>query len=326
MKPRVSVLMPVRDSERYLRSACESILHQTLRDLELVVLDNGSVDGSVAIVEALATDDDRVRLISQEWRPLIESRNQLLQTAQAPIVAWMDSDDISHPRRLEIQLAMLEESPDLVCVGGAARVIDPEGDPIDFENHPEHHDEIVRRQRQAGGAMRFPATMMRKDAALAVGGFRNPFLMCEDLDLLLRLSEVGRLANTPEIVLDYREHLTNTSRVLGHRWPVYRDLVLKLAAERAEKGSDALSRGEEAVLEFPNAPLPTDLAWRTHDEWARRALHAGHPKTARKHMRLALAARPWRVGSWKLWTRVLIGEKSSDFEPRFAARPPEGLR
>jgi glycosyltransferase involved in cell wall biosynthesis len=302
--------MSVRNNERYVSSACESILKQTMEDLELVVLDNGSTDRSRAVVAALAEADERIRLTPREERPLIQSRNELLEMARSPIVAWMDSDDLARPERLELQLAMFDESPDLVCVGGATLVIDPDGAAIDFEIYPEDHDAIVADQRRLGGAMRFSAVTMRRDVAIGVGGFRYPFHMCEDFDLLVRMSEVGRMANTSRVVLEYREHLTNTSRVLGHRWPVYRDLVLQLASERAETGLDALSRGEEITLEFPDAPPVPDLAWRTRDDWSRRALRVGHLQTARKHMLLALASRPFRLGSWKLCARVLIGEKS----------------
>jgi glycosyltransferase involved in cell wall biosynthesis len=298
--------MPVRNNERYVGAACESILQQTFGDLELVVLDNGSTDRSRAVVEALANADERVRLLPREGRPLIQSRNELLEMARSPVVAWMDSDDIARPERLEQQWALLDASPDLVCLGGATLVIDPDGAPIDFEIFPEDHEGIVANQRQFGGAMRFSAVTMRQDVAMAVGGFRDPFEMAEDFDLLVRMSEVGRMANTSTIVLDYREHLTNTSRVLSHRWPVYRDLVLQLADERAETGSDVLSRGEELTLEFPDAPPVPDLAWNTRDEWARRALRAGHLQTARKHMLGALSLRPYRLGSWKLCARVLV--------------------
>jgi glycosyltransferase involved in cell wall biosynthesis len=304
--PRVSVLMPVRNNERYVGAACESILQQTFGDLELVVLDDGSTDRSRAVVEALANADERVRLIPRGGRPLIQSRNELLEIARSPVVAWMDSDDIARPERIEHQLALLDASPDLVCLGGAALVIDPDGAPIDFEVYPEDHDAIVADQQQLGGAMRFPTTVMRRDVARAVGGFRNPFEMAEDLDLLVRMSEVGRMANTSVIVLDYREHLTSTSRFLSHRWPVYRDLVLQLADERAETGSDALSRGEELTLQFEDPPPVPDLAWETRDEWARRALRAGHLKTARKHMLVALSSRPYRLRAWKLCARVLV--------------------
>jgi len=301
--------MSVCNNERYVRSACESVLSQTVDDLELVVLDNGSTDASAAIVADLAAEDRRVRLVSREERSLIQSRNELLEMARSPIVAWMDSDDLARPRRLETQLAMLDESPDLVCVGGAALVIDPEGFRIDFEVYPERHEEIVARQMRGVGGMRFPCATMRRDVAQKVGGFRYPFHMCEDFDLFMRMSEVGRMANTSRIVLEYREHLRNTSRVLKHRWPVYRDFVLKLARQRAKSGSDVLFEGKKVELEFPDKPPPVDVAWETRDDWARRALRVGHKKTAWKHTARAIASQPLRLGSWKLCARVLIGER-----------------
>lgn len=304
--PRVSVLMPVFNSSAYLKEACSSILRQSFRDLELVVVDDGSTDGSAKLLRALAAQDSRVRLVVRENRGVIASRNELLSLAQGELIAWMDSDDVSMPERLSLQVARFEADPRLVCLGGAVLEIDPEGEPIGTVEYPREHDSIAEGMRR-GGAMRFPATMMRRAVAVGVGGFREPFVGFEDFDFLLRLMEAGRLANLAEILIWYRQHPDNISRRLTSRWPVCRDAILALARERAASGRDRLQRGETLSLSFPIRSSSADTArWRSHDEWARQALAAGHMATARKHARKALGLAPHRLASWKLGARLLL--------------------
>lgn len=303
--PRVSVLMPVRDTAPFVEAACRSILGQTLRELELVVVDDGSTDESPRVVAALAARDPRVRLVRRECRGLIPTRNELLERARAPVVAWMDSDDVSPPRRLERQVARLEANPRLVFTGGAVLEIDPDGDPIQRHVYPPDHSDIVAGLRSGWGAL-FGTTAMRRDVALGVGGFREPFRVGEDLDLLLRMSERGEAANDPEVHLHYRLHLRSTSRQLTERWGVYRDAILALADERAATGSDRLQRGEPLQLELPPPRAPQDLRWWSHAQWARLASAAGFPLTARKHALRALRLAPHRAASWKLNARVLL--------------------
>jgi glycosyltransferase involved in cell wall biosynthesis len=103
-RPPVSVLMPVFNTARYLQDALDSIGNQTVEDFELVVIDDGSADGSTKILESFAAREKRMRLVTRENRGLIATRNELLEEARGEFVAWMDSDDISSPDRLASQL------------------------------------------------------------------------------------------------------------------------------------------------------------------------------------------------------------------------------
>ena len=301
--PRVSVLMPVFNTQRYVDSAVRSILQQDHTDFELVILDDGSTDGSGAVLQKLAAFDARIRLVQRPNKGLIATRNELLSLARAELVAWMDSDDISMKQRLRLQVGRFDADAALVCLGGAALCVDPEGWPLWMERFVTTHDEIVRGQ-QEGGAMRFPTTMMRREAALRVGGFREPFRIGEDLDLCMRLSEVGRMANLDDVVLEYRQHPRSTSAILSRQWEVYRDLILALAHERQAGGPDRLQRGEPVSVPPPptaEAALRDDV----HQRRARMALHEGHVPTARKYARAALKQQPTSWGAWKLALRVL---------------------
>jgi glycosyltransferase involved in cell wall biosynthesis len=303
--PRISVLMGVYNSAPFVQEACKSILQQSLQDFELVALDDGSSDDSVPRLRTLSSKDSRLRLIAREHRGLIATCNELVAHARAPLIAWMDSDDRALPERLALQIARFDADPELVCLGGAVLEIDEEGAPIERVDYPCSHDAIWA-DMQRGGAMRFPATMMRRKAVIDVGGFREPFEMGQDFDLFLRLMEVGTLANLPEVVLQYRQHAHNISRLLGFRWQIYRDAILALARERREQGSDRLQRGEPLSLHFPKEPPSGSRRWDSHSVWARRALASGFSATARKHARKALFLAPYKLASWKLSLRVLL--------------------
>ncbi|HET7824731.1 MAG TPA: glycosyltransferase family A protein, partial [Anaeromyxobacter sp.] len=118
--PRVTVLLPVYDGEAYLREAIQSILGQRFRDLELLVVDDGSRDRSRAIVESIR--DPRVRLHAHERNlGLVPTLNEGLDLARGEYVARMDADDVAHPARVERQVRWLDAHPDVAALGTAVR-------------------------------------------------------------------------------------------------------------------------------------------------------------------------------------------------------------
>ena len=122
--PRVSVLLPVYDAERYLDEAVESILAQTFSDFELLAIDDGSRDASLARLEAYARRDSRVRVVRQTHAGLVATLNAGLALARGELIARMDADDVSLPDRLSLQVSALAARSDIVCMGGGFDVID----------------------------------------------------------------------------------------------------------------------------------------------------------------------------------------------------------
>ena len=122
--PSVSVLLPVHNSARFLGLALDSILDQTFADFELIALDGGSSDGSVALLQQAAARDARVQVVVEPGLALIESLNLGLSRARAPLIARMDADDIARPDRFAKQYAFLQRHPDIVAVSGAVDIID----------------------------------------------------------------------------------------------------------------------------------------------------------------------------------------------------------
>lgn len=291
--------MPVFNTASYLPQALESIQHQTCAYFELVVIDDGSSDGSSDILRRFAEIEPRMRLFVRSNRGLIATRNELLAAARGELIAWMDSDDVSHPERLQLQIDAFVADERLVCVGGAAQRIDPEGHPLSVEHHPTLHDDIVAGQLM-GGAMRFPTTMMRRDVALMVGGFREPFRIGEDLDLFLRLSEVGKMANLPMTIYSYRQHASSTFVGLSSQWLNYRHEILALAQERRELGTDRLQRGETVSIDPSSQFNTASLVADAYAEWASQALRSGRFEHAWKYARAALRSKPFSPRLWKL--------------------------
>jgi glycosyltransferase involved in cell wall biosynthesis len=217
--PQVSVLIGAYNSAATLQRAIDSILAQSVSELELIVIDDGSSDDSPAIAERAAARDTRVRVLAMgENVGISRSLNEGLRAALAPYVAVQDADDYSRPERLQRQLAVLREHPDVAVVGSRMREVDARG------------RELAPRTKFSAGdvggvLMRFnpiPNTSccMRREAVLAAGGYDARYRYAMEYDLWLRLAERWRL-----IALD--EPLS--TRVMG-------DANVAARAERAQIG------------------------------------------------------------------------------------------
>ncbi len=210
-QPAISVLMPVYNAERYVAQAVESILSQTFADFELLITDDGSSDRSLKILQRYAAQDSRIKLTSQPNRGLVKTLNQMLLEARGELIARMDADDISMPDRFARQVEFLRLHPDVVCVGGAYDLIDEVGWVLSHLLLGEDDDEIQRFALAGMTPINHPSAMFRRDTILQVGGYDEAFWPAEDLDLWLKLGEVGKLANLPDTVLQYRQHHQSVS-------------------------------------------------------------------------------------------------------------------
>ncbi len=208
--PAVSVVMSVRDGERYLAAAIESVLTQTMRDLELVVVDDGSTDSSPQILAAYASKDDRVVVHRHANAGLAISLNRGIGYARSPLIARLDADDVAWPRRLELQLAYLARKPRIGLLGGAVAFIDEHDRQFAEVRYPTADAEI-RRAFSSTTPFVHSAVMMRREAFDAVGGYRAALLPAEDLDLWIRIGAVSELANLAETVVSYRIHTGQSS-------------------------------------------------------------------------------------------------------------------
>jgi hypothetical protein len=204
--------MSVYNNAPHLAQAIESILAQSFGDFEFLIVNDGSTDGSGAMIDAYAAKDARIRAIHQDNRGLIASLNRILHEARAPLVARMDGDDIALPARFERQIAFLADHPDHGVVGTWVDCIDEDGSPRPYRCpvQPTSHDELLK-QLETGPSLCHPSVMMRRDVVLAAGGYHRAYVHCEDYDLWLRLSERTRLTSIPERLLLYRHSYSQVS-------------------------------------------------------------------------------------------------------------------
>jgi glycosyltransferase involved in cell wall biosynthesis len=289
--PLISVLLPVYNAERYVTEAVESILRQTFGDFELIALDDGSTDGSLANLRRCAESDARMRLISRPNTGLVDALNELLSNARGEFVARMDADDVARPERFALQLSHLRSHPACVALGTQALFIDPDGCPIfEFMQHFSH-EEVERALLRPEIGILHPTVMMRRAAVERVGGYRHGYRHVEDLDLFLRLAEIGTLANLRKVLLDYRVHTGSVSH--SH------------TVEQSESGLKAVTHalqrrgaGPTDVLQ-PPVSRPETVS-ELHRKWAWWALGARNLGTARKHALRAFVKGPAHLENWRV--------------------------
>jgi glycosyltransferase involved in cell wall biosynthesis len=202
--PKVSVVLPVWNGEQYLRQTLDSILGQDFPELEVVIVDDGSSDGTAQIL-SLYSGDTRIRLFRQTNKGLVAALNKGLELATAEFIARIDADDLMIPSRLTAQFSYLRENPDVLAVGSFIELIDGKGRKIGLRAFPAGKVKVTETMRRYC-TLAHPAVMARKSALLAAGGYRECFRHAEDYDLWLRLIEMGPVDNIPEPLTKYRIH------------------------------------------------------------------------------------------------------------------------
>lgn len=206
MGMQLAVVMPVFNAGRFLRESMDSILNQTYRDFVFIVCDDGSTDDSLSILEEYARRDSRLRVLrNKENLGIPLTRNKLL-TAVPPeceYLALMDSDDVCMSDRLERQVKILTDHPELCGVGSSLEIIDEDSRTTGFRRYPTSPEEI-RRIMPDRNVIAQSSLMLRRAAFDAVGGYRPGLACCEDYDCWLRMLEKYDFANLPDPVLKYR--------------------------------------------------------------------------------------------------------------------------
>jgi glycosyltransferase involved in cell wall biosynthesis len=212
--PVVSVVMPTYNGERFLRPAVESILNQTFRDFELIVIDDCSTDGTPRILAEFKDKDARLILLTNERNlGIAGATNRGLAVARAKYVALQDHDDISLPRRLQTQVDFLNAHPDIAVVGSAATLINDDGVPYGEFPLPCEEIDIKWRFLSYGDPLHYTSLMLRHPAMQDIGGYgEDPaFRFSEAYDPFSRIAMHHRMVNLPETLVLWRRHPDATS-------------------------------------------------------------------------------------------------------------------
>jgi len=205
-EPLISVVMPVRNGIPFLHDSIKSILNQTFRDFEFVILDDNSTDESLDVLAEWAKKDDRIRINTSAKRlGLAASSNMVIAESRAPLIARMDADDLCEPDRLVRQWSVLHDDLGVAVVGTLCDGVDGTGKPV----RPRDRWRIVRRSKFAP----FPhgSVMMRRSVFEQVGGYDLNCNGREDQDLFRRMARCGSVVTLPEVLYHYRYHSQNST-------------------------------------------------------------------------------------------------------------------
>ena len=313
--PSVTVLLPVYNCRRYLLAALRSILRQDYGDFELLVINDGSTDGSDALARSI--DDPRIRVIDQPHGGIVSALTRGLAEARAELVARMDGDDIALPQRLGLQVSFMREHPRVHLLGSRFVYMDARGRLLFSPEWPSEDSEI-RRFLPVFNCFTHPTVMFRRQSALAVGGYRRELEYQEDYDLWLRMIERFEAAQLPEVLLYYRLSSDSVSFKYRHVQSTVLDgLVKELRRQRELEGRDVLERGGDIStlrrsLEDAAGVLSRRRRWaRQLIGWGEGSLHAGQRTAALRFALQALWSNPLTSWSWSLLARCVVPTRAA---------------
>lgn len=228
MNPTISILLSVHNGLPYLEAAVQSILAQTFREFEFLIVDDASTDGTPDYLRTLT--DPRIRILSLPQNiGLTAALNAGLREARGEFVARQDADDWSHPRRLELQLAYLQSHPRCAAVGSQARLIDGSGRSLGKKDFPlSPHG--IRFAHLFDNALAHTAVTFRRAEVLSLGGYDETWTASQDYELWSRLSATHDLANLPQRLATLR--ILGTSITRQHKRP---ELIRRVQAAHYER-------------------------------------------------------------------------------------------
>ncbi|MFB5944271.1 glycosyltransferase [Albibacterium profundi] len=236
----LSVIMPVYNAEQYVEKAIESVLQQSFPNFEFIIINDGSKDNSLSIINSFS--DSRIIVIDQENLGLAKTLNIGLKTAKGRYVARMDADDICYPMRFQKQLDFLNKNPDVKLLGSTVERIDKDGNTITYDIPYTQHDVLKKIIFKYGNPFKHPTIVMDRVLAIKLGGYNeliNKYF--EDYFLWSQFCRHSKVAILPEALLRYR--ITPGSIMSSAADSRFIDFMLKII----NKGSFDYSDREEML-------------------------------------------------------------------------------
>jgi glycosyltransferase involved in cell wall biosynthesis len=202
---KVSVITPVYNTEKYIGEMIESIIGQTFRDFEFILVDDCSTDNTVSIIKKYARDDQRIKLFQNEKNlGIAGNRNRGVSLAKGKYVVWADADDISKKDRLKLQYDFMESHPEVGICGGFLQFFDDTGNLGIRKYAPD--DRFLRKTIFRYSPVAQPSAIIRKECLDEAGEYDLRWPPAEDLDMSFRIGTKHQFANIQKIMIRYREH------------------------------------------------------------------------------------------------------------------------
>jgi len=303
-RPLITVLMPAYNAERYIAEAIASVLQQSFTNFELVIVNDGSTDGTRNVISTFR--DKRIKLIDQPNMGVAAALNTGLAYATAPYIARFDADDVCYPERLEKQLAFLLNNPEYILVGSDADYILENGDFLfSFQCIAHTHHEIMEKLYFYCPFIH-PAVMYRKDSVCNAGGYPTNAHNFEDYLLWTNIAKAGKLHNLAEPLIKYR--LNPASVTIDERWRGKRFRRLKRQA--ITRGSITDNEGDELLEIIREQDVPRIKQGSYHALCGKKFLTNNYkPARARKHVRKAIKIHPFRIDNYLLFVVSYLPER-----------------
>ena len=216
--PLVSVLMPCYNAEKTIHEALDSLTSQTLSDLEIIAVDDGSTDNTLQILQQHARIDNRIQIIHSEHGGIVQALNTGLKFCHAPYIARMDSDDRSHRERLAQQVSYFENHPDIGAVSCLVSAFPTNQIRPGFQIYIDWlnsliTDDQIRNEIFIESPLPHPSVTYRKTSIFALGGYQDHGWP-EDYDLWMRMYIAGvKFAKTPQFLLEWRDDKNRLTRI-----------------------------------------------------------------------------------------------------------------
>jgi glycosyltransferase involved in cell wall biosynthesis len=290
--PRVSVIMAVYNDAPFLQAALSSILDQTMRDIEIIVVDDGSTDETPEILAQIR--DPRVRVVHQPNQGHAASLNRAIRLASCELLARMDDDDASTLDRLEKQVGFMDSHPEVVAVGSFATLMTVDGESLCVAARPTDHARMLALLRAGNSPFFHGSVMYRRSAFIAAGGY--PEMKPEDVLIWARMAQIGRLANLPEALYWYRIRPGSLGSVSA-RQAVRRQRILRRVVANTSASESDLRTLDEINQ---SARLLSDARRRGtyHRRLGNVRLDMGDVAGARREFAIAVRLEPLSLRAW----------------------------
>lgn len=208
--PLISIILPVINGENYIEKAINSVISQTYKEFELIIIDNGSTDSTPTIIQKFIKTDSRIIGLVCVQKGIVNALNTGIKECKGNYIGRIDSDDIWHPKKLEIQVHALKNKPSLVLLGTSVKLIDAKGDIISnnksFNNGEFFNWFMIRQNLSKNNLFCHSSIVMRKDIIEEIGGYQERFLHSEDYHLWFRVVKYHPAEILSDKLVKFRIH------------------------------------------------------------------------------------------------------------------------
>ncbi len=295
--PKITVLMPAYNAEKYIGDAIESVLQQTFTDFELLIVNDGSTDDTVEVIRSY--DDPRIVVIYQDNKGIAHALNYGLKYARAPFIARFDADDICYPDRLQMQYDFMTANPEYSVIGSAADYIDMDGHFLFTHKPPAFNNPEIQQLKYSVCPFIHSCVFYKKDLVISKGGYNEHAYTFEDHFLWVNILKDQKACNLPQPLIKVR--LNPESITIDEKWRTrkFRDIKYTSLKNRS------ISKREGSLLaEIGEKQYSAKIKQGSYYALCGKKLLLNNfqPVKARLHVARAISISPFRLDNYLLYT------------------------